>query len=84
MQNAATDADSILTVLQLRLRKLRASAGEDLLTTEGMFELARRSGRAVQRVPGNPLGSQLPTVITLVLLLVIFRFLMKGTGAVLL
>ena len=47
VQNAAADADSILSVLQLRLRKLRASPGEDLPTAECMFELARRlKGRA--------------------------------------
>ena len=47
MQNAATDADSVLDVLQLRLQKLRASRGEDVLTANCMSELARRlQGRA--------------------------------------
>ena len=39
--------DSVLDLLQLRLRKLRASAGEDVLMADCMFELARRLyGRA--------------------------------------
>ena len=42
MQHAAADADSVLDLLQLRLRKLRASAGEDVLMADCMFELARR------------------------------------------
>ena len=47
MQHAAADADSVLELLQLRLRKLRASAGEDLPTADCMFELAPRlRGRA--------------------------------------
>ena len=47
MKHAAADADSVLELLQLRLRKLRASAGEDLPTADCMFELARRlKGRA--------------------------------------
>ena len=47
VQNAAADADAILDLLQLRLRKLRASAGEDVPTADGMYELARRlKGRA--------------------------------------
>ena len=47
MQNAVTDADSVLDVLQLRLQKLRASRGEDVLTANCMSELARRlQGRA--------------------------------------
>ena len=47
VQHAATDADSVLDVLQLRLQKLRASTGEDVLTANCMYELARRlHGRA--------------------------------------
>lgn len=46
MQHAAAEADSVLELLQLRLRKLRASA-DDLPTADCMFELARRlQGRA--------------------------------------
>ena len=47
MQNAAVDADSVLELLQLRLEKLRASAGNDVPTAGCMYELARRlKGRA--------------------------------------
>ena len=47
VQNAAADADSVLELLKLRLRKLRASGGEDVLTADCMYELARRlKGRA--------------------------------------
>ena len=47
VQHAAAEADSILDLQQLRLRKLRASAGEDVLMADCMFELARRlDGRA--------------------------------------
>ena len=96
VQNAAADADSILDLLQLRLRKLPASAGEDVPTGECMFELARRlDGRAryeeaeelyrkclrISTDLSFPPGAR---VIALVLRLVLFRFLMKGTGAVLL
>ena len=47
MQHVAADADAVLDLLQLRLRKLRASAGDDLPTADCMHELARRlKGRA--------------------------------------
>ncbi|CAL1136671.1 unnamed protein product [Cladocopium goreaui] len=47
VQDAAANADAVLDLLQLRLRKLRASAGEDVLMADCMFELARRlHGRA--------------------------------------
>ena len=47
VQHAAAEADSILDLQQLRLRMLRASAGEDVLMADCMFELARRlHGRA--------------------------------------
>ena len=47
MQHAAADADAVLELLQLRLRKLRACADEDLPTAGCMFELAwRLTGRA--------------------------------------
>ena len=44
MQHAAADADAVLALLQRRLRKLRASVGEDVPTAECMHELARRLG----------------------------------------
>ena len=93
MQHATTDADSVLDVLQLRLQKLRASTGEDVLTANCLFELARRlQGRArygeakklyreclqISLDLSVPQGAK---VIALVLRLVFFRFLMKGTSA---
>jgi len=42
VQHAAADADSILDLLQLRVRKLLDSVGEDLATAACMYELARR------------------------------------------
>ena len=99
MQHAAADADAVLDLLQLRLRKLRACAGEDVLTAECMEELAwRLEGRARYREAEEPeelyreclrirLDLSFPqgaTVIALVLRLVFFKFLLKGIGAVLL
>ena len=96
MQHAAADADAGLDLLQLRLRKLRASAGEDVPTADCMYELARRlKGRARYEKAEElyreclriRLDLSLPegaTVIALVLRLDLFSFLMKGTGAVLL
>ena len=96
MQHAAADADAILDLLQLRLEKLRASADEDVPTANCMYELARRlTGRAryeeaeelyreclrIRLDLSFPEGAM---VIALVLRLVLFSFLMKGTGAVLL
>ena len=100
MQDAAANADAVLDLLQLRLRKLRASAGEDVLMADCMFELARRlDGRArydskekrksctesaCESAWISASRSYSATVIVLVLRLVFFRFLMKVTGAVLL
>ena len=96
MQDADTKADLFLDLLQLRLEKLRASAGEDVPTAGCMYELARRlHGRAryeeaeelYRESLGICPGLSFPegaTVIALVLRLVLFSFLMKGTGAVLL
>ena len=90
VQNAATDADSVLDVLKLRLQKLRASTGEDVLTANCMFELARRlEGRArygeaeklYRECLRTSLDLSLPqgaTVIALVLHLVFFRSTHKG------
>ena len=96
LQHATIDADSVLDVLRLRLRKLRASTGEDVLTVDCMLELARRlEGRAKYgeaekiyreclQISADLSLSQGPMVIALVLRLVFFRFLMKGIGAALL
>ena len=94
VQHAAADAHSVLDLLQLRLRLLRASAGEDVLMADCMAELAQRlRGRArygeAEKLDREclrirldlriPLGA---TVIALVVRLVFFRFLMKKTAAV--
>ena len=95
MQDADTKADSFLDLLQLRLEKLRASADEDVPTANCMYELARRlHGRAryeeaeelYRESLGICPGLSFPegaTVIALVLRLVLFRVLVKVTGAVL-
>ena len=95
MQDADTKADSFLDLLQLRLEKLRACADEDLPTADCMYELARRlHGRAryqeAEELYGECLQIRLDlsfpegaTVIALVLRLVLFRVLVKVTGAVL-
>ena len=96
VQHAAADADAVLDLLQLRLEKLRGSAGEDVPTADCMYELARRlKGRArygeaeeryreCLRIRLDLSFPQGATVIALFLRLVFIRFLMKGTGAVLL
>ena len=93
MKHAAADADFVLELLQLRLRKLRASAGEDLPTADSMYELARRLHGRARYGEAEELYNQclrirldlsLPqeaTVIALALRLVLFMVPHEGTGA---
>ena len=85
VQHAAAEADSILDLLQLRLRKLRASAGEDVLMADCMVELAMRLyGRAHYGEAEELYRDCLRICLDLSfpeLRHVFFRFLMKGTAA---
>ena len=89
MQHAMADANSVLDLLELRLRKLRASAGGYVLMTRCMGELAqRRQGRAQYREAEELNRECLEICLDLsfphgaLWLCVFCRFLMKGTGAV--